>query len=163
MFAHSGSVAMSETTTGCFRYAAVPQDPAEGPICTPSTAPRYALGRLGEAPCRSVVPSASRRRTEQSMSGCCFSICLHRTSRMPGSKAWALIIPNTFSLSFDSASDNSSLSSFVALCTPIDMRLLLWARSNLLREVGLQVIVVLCPNVKLGGPSTSLFLTANGG
>ena len=46
---HSGSSAMSDTTTVSPRQAAVPQDPAQGPIGMPSMPALYASGRLGAA------------------------------------------------------------------------------------------------------------------
>ena len=45
---------------GCPKKAAVPHDPATGPIWDPSIAFRYAGGSFGPAPWWRVVPSSSR-------------------------------------------------------------------------------------------------------
>ena len=47
---HSGSVAISSTITVSLRKAAVPHEPADGPIATPSIARLYGSGRFGAAP-----------------------------------------------------------------------------------------------------------------
>ncbi len=65
--AHSGSVAMSLTYTGRPRYAAVPHEPASGPISDPSIASRYGCGRCGAAPCVSRFPSALSSSTDVSI------------------------------------------------------------------------------------------------
>ena len=48
--AHSGSLAMSSTTTSLPRHAAVPQEPTPSPMAIPSTARVLTSGRLGAAP-----------------------------------------------------------------------------------------------------------------
>src|SRR5215471_127445 len=45
----SGSVAISEAITGDPRYAAVPQEPAQGPIGSYSICRVHSLGRFGPA------------------------------------------------------------------------------------------------------------------
>src|SRR5450432_2153403 len=55
---------MSVTKTGRRVNAAVPHDPAAGPMGAPSIARLYASGRCGAAPCRTCAPSASSRRIE---------------------------------------------------------------------------------------------------
>jgi len=83
--AHSGSVAMSVTSTGSRRNAAVPQEPAVGPIGTPSTAALYAAGRLGPAPERSTSRPGSRTITAQSDPGSCSSTI----ATTPSSTSWS--------------------------------------------------------------------------
>ena len=81
--AHSGSVAMSVTSTGSRRYAAVPQEPTDGPMGTPSTAALYAAGRLGPAPERSTSRPGSRTITAQSDPGSCSSTIATTPSSTP--------------------------------------------------------------------------------
>ena len=59
---------MSSTTTSSPRNAAVPQEPAEGPIGSPSMAWVKAGGRLGDAPWRRCRPSGSSSRIDVNMS-----------------------------------------------------------------------------------------------
>ena len=63
----SGSVAMSRTMTRSFLNAAVPHEPAIGPMHRPSISLQYSIGRFGAAPWRSVMPSSSSSRTEPRM------------------------------------------------------------------------------------------------
>src|SRR5262249_52942100 len=63
-WAQSESLAMSETITASLRCAAVPQEPAQGPIRPSSIACVYSLGRLGAAPCRKLLPSGLTKRIE---------------------------------------------------------------------------------------------------
>lgn len=66
--------------------AAVPHEPAAGPIGTPSIAMLYASGRLGAAPCRSRPPSA-RRIKASTPNPDYSSISRHRTASTSGSAA----------------------------------------------------------------------------
>src|SRR6266516_5961979 len=64
---HSWSVAMSETMTGDPRYAAVPHEPAHGPIGSCSICCVHALGRLGPATTCRGTPSGFSNKTEASV------------------------------------------------------------------------------------------------
>src|SRR6266487_2823691 len=65
----SGSVAISETMTGDPRYAAVPQEPAQGPIGNFSISCLHPLGRLGPATESRWSPSERSNKTEASVPG----------------------------------------------------------------------------------------------
>jgi len=52
---------MSSTITRSRRHAAVPQEPAQGPISAPSIAALKLSGRLGAPPWRIWMPSGSSR------------------------------------------------------------------------------------------------------
>src|SRR5881392_2882813 len=65
----SGSVAISETMTGDPRYAAVPQEPAQGPIGSFSISCLHPLGRLGPATESRWSPSERSNKTEASVPG----------------------------------------------------------------------------------------------
>src|SRR5207248_10324330 len=73
----SGSLAMSETMTGDLRYAAVPQEPAHGPIGRFSICCAHSLGRLGPAMQSRWTPSAFSNKTEASVPSRCSSIIRH--------------------------------------------------------------------------------------
>src|SRR6266481_2184943 len=62
----SGSVAMSETMTADPRYAAVPHEPAQGPIGSFSISALHPLGRLGPATESKWVPSERSKKTGRS-------------------------------------------------------------------------------------------------
>src|SRR6185312_13436046 len=64
---HNGSVEISETMTGDPRNAAVPQEPAQGPIGSFSICCVHSLGRLGPATTSRWVPSALSNRTDASV------------------------------------------------------------------------------------------------
>src|SRR5229473_6697732 len=63
----SGSVAMSETMTADPRYAAVPQEPAHGPIGNFSISCLHPLGRLGPATESKWRPSERSNKIEASV------------------------------------------------------------------------------------------------
>src|SRR6266446_1410425 len=63
----SGSVAMSETMTADPRYAAVPHEPAQGPIGSFSISSLHPLGRLGPATESKWVPSERSNKTDASV------------------------------------------------------------------------------------------------
>src|SRR5260370_1319230 len=58
---------MSDTKTGCRRYAAAPHDPTLGPMHVPSVAAWYACGRFGATPYRRCNPSSSNRKIEHNI------------------------------------------------------------------------------------------------
>jgi len=58
---------MSRTMTRSFLNAAVPHEPAIGPMHRPSISLQYSMGRFGAPPWRRVIPSSSSRRTEPRM------------------------------------------------------------------------------------------------
>src|SRR3954467_13207219 len=60
----SGSVAISETMTADPRYAAVPQEPAHGPIGNFSISCLHPFGRLGPATESRWRPSGRSNKTE---------------------------------------------------------------------------------------------------
>src|SRR6266550_8894401 len=62
----SGSVARSETMTADPRYAAVPHEPAQGPIGKFAICCAHSLGRLGPAMQSRWTPSAFSNKTEAS-------------------------------------------------------------------------------------------------
>src|SRR4051812_46708328 len=64
---HSGSVAISETTTADPRYAAVPQEPAQGPMGNFSISCLHPLGRLGPATESRWRPSGRSNKIEASV------------------------------------------------------------------------------------------------
>src|SRR5438045_9211698 len=64
---HSGSVAMSATMTLDPRYAAVPHEPAHGPIGSFSIRWIHSLGRLGPAIRYKWPPTGSSNTTEPSV------------------------------------------------------------------------------------------------
>src|SRR2546428_4888482 len=82
--AHSGSVAMSETTTGAARYAAEMHDPPLGPMATPSMASMYLCGRRGAAPGRQRLPLTPSHKQEDRMSPPCSSTHRDYASSEPG-------------------------------------------------------------------------------
>src|SRR5206468_1073366 len=63
----SGSVAISETITADPRYAAVPQEPAHGPIGSFSISCLHPLGRLGPAMDSRCTPPGRSNKTEASV------------------------------------------------------------------------------------------------
>src|SRR6478672_10737917 len=65
----SGSVAMSETMTADPRYAAVPHEPAQGPIGSFSISCLHPLGRLGPATESRGRPSERSSKIEASVLG----------------------------------------------------------------------------------------------
>src|ERR1700730_15487150 len=65
----SGSVAISETMTADPRQAAVPQEPAHGPIGSFSISCLHPLGRLGPATESRWRTSAARNQIEASVLG----------------------------------------------------------------------------------------------
>src|SRR5712664_3671151 len=64
---HSGSVAMSETMTGDLVNAAVPHEPAHGPIGILSICCFHSLGMLGPAARHRYTPSGFSNNTEASV------------------------------------------------------------------------------------------------
>ena len=79
---HSGSVAMSETITAEPRYAAVPHEPAHGPIGISSICRVHSFGRFGPAATSKCTPSAFSNKTEASVSGRCSSMIKHNAFRI---------------------------------------------------------------------------------
>jgi hypothetical protein len=112
---HSGSVAMSETITGKPRYAAVPQEPAHGPIGISSICRVHSLGSFGPAMTFRWTPSGFINKTEASVPGLCSSIIPHNALRICFSGTPVAIISRScFSpWSKDSARFRSSMSTFV--------------------------------------------------
>src|SRR5436305_549355 len=88
----SGSLAMSETMTGDLRYAAVPQEPAQGPIGRFSICCAHSLGRLGPAMQSRWTPSAFSNKTEASVPVRCSSIIRHNVFRISFSPTPVAII-----------------------------------------------------------------------
>src|SRR3979490_2263119 len=76
--AHNGSLAMSATITASPLYAAVPQEPADGPTTMPLMASAYAFGRLGAPPCRKRSPSNNKMDAKTPLP--CSSTSLQRLS-----------------------------------------------------------------------------------
>src|SRR5262249_5892297 len=66
---HSGLLAISDTMTGEPRYAAVPQEPADGPIGISSICRVHSLGSFGPAMTFRWTPSGFINRTEASVPG----------------------------------------------------------------------------------------------
>src|SRR5215471_2756539 len=77
---HNGSLAISDTMTGEPRYAAVPQEPAHGPIGISSICRVHSLGKLGPAITFRWTPSEFINNTEASVPGLCSSIIPHNAS-----------------------------------------------------------------------------------
>ena len=83
---------MSETMTGDPRYAAVPQEPAHGPIGRFSICCAHSLGRLGPAMQSRWTPSAFSNKTEASVPSRCSSIIRHNVFRISFSPTPVAII-----------------------------------------------------------------------
>src|SRR5579885_1255862 len=74
---HNGSLAISEAMTGVARYAAVPHEPAHGPMGSCSICCVHFPGRLGPATQLRCAPSAFNNNTEASVPGRCCSMIRH--------------------------------------------------------------------------------------
>src|SRR4029077_16382946 len=88
----SESVAMSKAMTGDPRYAAVPHDPAHGPIGSFSICCIHSLGRLGPAIEWRGTPSELTNKTEASVPLRYSSTFKHKTFRISLSSAPVAII-----------------------------------------------------------------------
>ena len=116
--AHSGSSAMSCTTTDSPRCAAVPQDPELGPMGIPAArASTNGFGKLGAAAVRKTEAFSSTRQIEHRVPGDCCSITSTVASRTSSSGLPIVIISRS---RFCSAkSDSACFCSVTSVATPI--------------------------------------------
>ncbi|EKD99315.1 MAG: hypothetical protein ACD_23C00017G0003 [uncultured bacterium] len=85
---------MSVTTTGALRNAAVPHDPAQGPIGRPSSASQMEAGRPGAASGRK-RPCASTARMDAVTSGAMRSTSRHTSAIKSGKDSSRTMPPST--------------------------------------------------------------------